>query len=589
MKRKNVKGMLALLLAAGTVLTACGQSAGTEGSTEKTVADTTKGTVKSEAAEVSAEQKNSDEVVTLSLYPANANLTSGLVTGHRADYFAENGFELEVWAYSDEKTNAILASGDLPDIMYVQKGDMLDTMIESGMVLKLDDYLDRLSHLNSTQYMQGALDILRKNNSAGTGELYALPVSVGEAESVGAWADSTDRNTVKLRWDVYEEIGAPEIKDYDELIDVMEQMVAAHPEEEDGTKCYGMFLDNGLDSTYFGAMMLWYRWQGYTEAYLPYMLETNMVTGEYNSILSKDSLYYKGLKWYNEVYRRGLMDPESINTDRGTQAKKVDAGLAMVPSGTLPGWATKYYEYYIPKTNIYFDNIQENGDVNYVIVVNANTEYLDACLNLLDMWCNPDAYLRVEFGPEGDIWETDGDNAYLTENYLNWLKAGNGSYNGYPMSDGTEMALWNTGFCVGLGVETSYGDGQGNKRRVAINKWTEGQEITTDNSNFEAWKKTMGYDTWMDLLEDKGAYYSSSPVSEYQAYMGTPDDSMQLVIDSLKDIVVTSSWKMVYAKDDAAFDEIWDQMIKDCEGLDAQSVIDWKLSDIENAKKLAKQ
>lgn len=46
MKRKNVKGMLALLLAAGTVLTACGQTAGTESSTEKTAADTTKETVK---------------------------------------------------------------------------------------------------------------------------------------------------------------------------------------------------------------------------------------------------------------------------------------------------------------------------------------------------------------------------------------------------------------------------------------------------------------------------------------------------------------------------------------------------------------
>lgn len=35
MKRKNVKGMLALLLAAGTVLIACGQTAGTESSNRK--------------------------------------------------------------------------------------------------------------------------------------------------------------------------------------------------------------------------------------------------------------------------------------------------------------------------------------------------------------------------------------------------------------------------------------------------------------------------------------------------------------------------------------------------------------------------
>ena len=583
-RRKKFIAVLLAMTTAATVLAGCGKNQDNQTdqkSQEKTVEQTT-------SSAKPDQDTTPTEIPTISLYPANANLTSGKVTGHKADYFEENGFDLEVWAYSDEKTNAILASGDLPDIMYVKKGDMLDTMIEAGMILNLDDYLDQLPHLYTTKYMEGALDMVRKNYSAQTGKLYALPTGVGEMGSVAAWSDSTDRNTVKLRWDVYEQIGAPEIKDYDELIDVMEQMVKAHPQEEDGTKCYGMFLDNGLDSTSFGAMLLWYRWQGYSESYLPFMLEANMVTGEFDSILSKDSLYYKGLKWYNEVNRRGLMDPESVNTDRGTQAKKVDAGYAMVPAGTLPGWATKYYEYYIPGTNIYFDNIQENGDENLVIVVNANTEHLDACLKLLDMWCDPDAYLRIEFGPEGDIWYTDGENAYLTEKYLDWLKSGNGNYNGFPMSDGTECALWNTNFCVNQGVETSYGDGNGNKRISFITGWTEGKEIVTACENFESWKKTTGYNTWMELLEDKGAFYASSPISEYRFYMGTPEDSMQLVIDSLKDVVVTASWKMVYAKDDAEFDKIWDQMIKDCEGLGAQNVIDWKLGDIENAKKLAK-
>ena len=360
MKKKNFKRMLALLLATATVLTACGQAPAEEPASETPDVET--------EAETSTTEPG--EMVTISLYPANANLTSGMVTGHRADYFAENGFELEVWAFSDEKTNAILASGGLPDIMYVQKGEMLDNMIEAGMVLNLEEYLDQIPHLYSSEHMEHALDLVRENASAGTGQVYALPIGVGDGKSVDAWADRADRNIVKLRWDVYEEIGAPEIKDYWELIDVMEQMVKAHPEEEDGTKNYGMFLDNGLDGSYFGAMMLWYRWQGYTESYLPYMLETNMVTGEFDSILSEDSLYYEGLKWYNEVYRRGLMDPESINTDRGTQAKKVDAAYAMVPGGTLPGWATKYYEYYIPGTNIYFDNIQEDGDSSSAIVVN---------------------------------------------------------------------------------------------------------------------------------------------------------------------------------------------------------------------------
>lgn len=58
----------------------------------------------------------------------------------------------------------------------------------------------------------------------------------------------------------------------------------------------------------------------------------------------------------------------------------------------------------------------------------------------------------------------------------------------------------------------------------------------------------------------------------------------QLMVDSIKDVVTTASWKMVYAENDASFDSLWNQMVSDCEGLGAQDIIDWRLADIENAK-----
>ncbi len=88
-------------------------------------------------------------------------------------------------------------------------------------------------------------------------------------------------------------------------------------------------------------------------------------------------------------------------------------------------------------------------------------------------------------------------------------------------------------------------------------------------------------------MEDKDAYVGSSPVDAYSTYLTAASDSMQLKIDSLKDIVVTASWKMVYAETEEEFDAIWKQMLSNCEGLEAQKVIDWKLEDIENAKKEA--
>lgn len=585
MKKKTVTRMLAFMLAATTVaasLSACGQSSN---QSEKESSESVSSETETSTEEESSKVVDKSELPVITLYPANANLTSGLVTGYKADYFAENGFQMEVWAYSDEKTNAILASGDLPDIMYVKKGENLETMIEAGMLLDLSEYMDQLPHLYSSEYMEGAIELVKENHSAGTGGVYGLPLAVGDAAAVHSWVDSTDRKTVKLRWDVYEEIGAPEINDYWELIDVMEQMLAVHPQEEDGTKCYGTYLDNGQDSTSFGAMQLWYQWQGYHHRELPYLLETNLVTGEVTSILSEDSLYYEGLKWYNEVYRRGLLDPDSINTDRSTQAKKIDAGYAMVPSGTLPGWAPKYYEYYIPGTNIFYDATSEAGDGNYVIAINADTEYLEECLKILDMWCDPDAVFEITMGPDGDIWYSDGDNAYLTDAYMEWLNAGNSSYNNFPMSDGSEFALWNTNFCVAQGTLTSWKDGNGNNRPTTVQVWSEAQEVVSYNENFKNWQETTGYTNWRELLAAEDALTESSPMDAYYSYASTaaPDD-MQLTISALRDVVVTASWNMVYAESEADFDAIWEQMLTDCEELNAQSVIDWRIADLETAK-----
>ena len=47
---------------------------------------------------------------------------------------------------------------------------------------------------------------------------------------------------------------------------------------------------------------------------------------------------------------------------------------------------------------------------------------------------------------------------------------------------------------------------------------------------------------------------------------------MQLMIDAIKDKVTTASWKMVYASSDSEFDALWDQMVADCNGLDANSI-----------------
>ena len=529
---------------------------------------------------------SSGGVPTITFYPRDANVASGVVGGYKGDYFASRGFNLEVWAYSDEKTNAILSSGDLPDVMFIPETS-LDIMIQNGSLMNLDDYLDDMPHLAAYEDAEAALNYVREFKSAGTGSIYGIPTSIGRNFAADKYVDSMERNALKLHWEHYVGIGAPEITDFYSLIDVMEQMQKAYPTDDEGNNFFGTVLNNGSDSTHWACMTMWYRMQGYEETQLPYLLEADMVNGTYSSILSKDSLYYQGLKWYNEVYKRGLMDPDSINNDRATQKPKVDNGLAQVPSGYLPGWASTYLEYYIPGTQLYYNPNSTYGDARYMIGINSKTQNLDACLAFLDMLSDADAYLYITGGPDGEFWASDADgNAYITEAGQAHLDAGNADTTGYILSTGEELALWNTPFIAWNGAPTSYGDGEGGKRTAALGGWKELNELSIQNETFESWKSTTGYDTFKDWLRANNALHETSPLDNVKDFTSQPDDLMQLTIDAIRDKVTTASWKMIYSESDADFDALWDQMLKDCEGLGAQEIIDWRLADLDNAKSI---
>ena len=127
-----------------------------------------------------------DDLTTITIYPPDATVLSGTAPGFKYDIFAERGIELQIWAYSPEKTNAILTSGDLPDVMYVTYKD-LQTLIDSNMVLDLEPYLDQIPHIKENAEIQTALNYTRMFRSNDTGKVYGrVPVSGKKLAILGA-------------------------------------------------------------------------------------------------------------------------------------------------------------------------------------------------------------------------------------------------------------------------------------------------------------------------------------------------------------------------------------------------------------------
>ena len=580
MKAKSFKRVLALALATAMVLTACGQKPAANTSESTKTSESTPAKEESTAAPSEEKKEEPKEPVTITLYPKDANLFSGPVTGYRGEALAAHGINLEVWAFSAEKTTAMMTSGDFPDMMYVSpsgQSDIFETLVQTDKIIDYSEYTEYLPHVLGdkvvNEYITSNLDTIRKNYSAGTGKLFVLPFEVGVNSGIYAQAGTFDRNTPKLKWDVYEAIGAPEVTDMWSLIDICEKMLEYQPTLEDGTKMFGTFLDNG-DTTIFNAMTLWLNWKGSSAGYTKYMTEIFHKDGAMNYILEDDSAFKEGLKWYNEMYKRGLIDPDSISTSRADQAPKLDNGFAMLPAGSLPGWATKYYEVFPSDATLYRSFTNKNYTGGYSIVIFKDSENIETCLKFVDLMADPYEWMKVYYGPEGCMWQENDGVLSITDEFAAWLKE-KGSINFFPMPDGTEYSIFNTSTLFNSGTPLAdHVDINGDPLPYIPTSWPDAQAITTNNDNWNAWKETMGAKDLWDYTEQHGIEVIQT--SAFDGWvMDAPDDSQNLTIAALRDVIVPACWNMVYSETEDEFEKIWAAMVKDAETMGSKDIYEW--------------
>lgn len=129
------------------------------------------------------------------------------------------------------------------------------------------------------------------------------------------------------RWDCYKELGCPEITSEDEYLDVLKQMVDAHPETEDGKKVYALsgWTDWGL----------WPYKISYPFSFGYENLDNNQlfshVTGELEDMFTKeDGIFWKSLSFFNKAYRMGIMDPEAFTMKTPSTIPRFPTGRSLL-------------------------------------------------------------------------------------------------------------------------------------------------------------------------------------------------------------------------------------------------------------------
>lgn len=566
-----MKKKIALFIAISMIvaMTACGKTDNTPASDE---VKKTENAALSQESKESTPAEDEKEPVTITLYPANASLTSGKVGGWLGDYLLEKGIILEIWAYSDEKSNAIFASGELPDIMYLAKDSDFKVLSNSGYLLDMEGYMDQLPHVAESEDLMTAVNYTKEFVS--DGKLTMLPTLVGDALPTS----DTGRFALKLDWDVYESIGCPSFSNLEELIPILKQMQAAHPTTADGFKTYGMHLFNSMDTTYFFGINNVCKVLGYNYDNAAYFLLEDVVNKKYESMLEEDGIYKYGLWFYNQLYKEGLLDPDSITQDRNAAKAKIEeqeAGLAGWVA--IPGWEKNgYYPVYFDDCKIPYGTGTPYGGGDY-IAVSAKSENIDTALRLIDLLANPDEAMIIRNGPQGELWNLDASGTpVLTEKGKKFFLNGEQ----VTFENGETYALFNTSQIISVGTKTSY------NTTVAIEGWDEYLNAQANSEAMNAWRKDTGYNSFMELLEEKDAVVTEPFSFNVTKFTAKESDDMSILMAVIKDTMVQASWKMVYTETDAEFEEIWDDMVEECEGLEIQKIIDWRLEELEKATQI---
>jgi len=547
---KKLISMFLVLVMSGCIA-ACGSTSTTKESTPAANESIATNESKVEETTVVSEVEKK-EPVSVSLFPSNGNLTSGTVGGWLGEYFAENGIILDVWAYSKDKYNAILASGDFPDVMFFPSSADFNVLIENGYLLDLNEYMDQLPAIKNNEEMQTAIKFVQKYVTSGTDKLGVMATKVG--------ALSPKVNTggcgININWELYEKIGCPEINCLEDTIEVFKQMQAEWPVSDTGVKTYAMHLYSSADNGFFAGANNVLKIMGYTNSQLPYFLAPNTETEEFEYLLEEDGVYKYALKYYNTLYKEGLLDPDSITYDRATVMSMVEEGSTLAGWPCVPAYETAgFMPIYFEDMRIIFTGNNTPYGAGKYIGISSKCENIDAALQLVNMFADPDCCFIIKTGPEGELWEygTDGVPVLTDEGFEYFNNSVPADINGENFVNFNTPLVANTGFITSFGKPYSAGG------------WPESIAVKLDTEVANKWKEFYNAEDFCILLGDDCVTESFD--DDLDKFVDKVSDEDELLFAAAQDIIIEASWKMVYAETDADFEKLWADAVAECEAL----------------------
>jgi putative aldouronate transport system substrate-binding protein len=390
---------------------------------------------KSTGNEPTAAGEKEEEVV-ITLWN-NDILSTGIQNNPVADAIAEaTGVRIEIANGDSQKFKVLMAGGDLPDIIYsnlTDNGVDWATLVSSGQIMAMDDLVAN----NSTTIKNDYSDVINysKEFMSTDGKLYLLPIQKFEGSPENPVVDYAGAHVAFYsRYDLYKKVGSPLSETPSDYLKTLKAMQDINQTTETGEKVFALsgFSDWGL-----------WMWT------VPYQYSHGVVSYSYGmeyDLVNKKPMatyysepFWDGLKFWNEAYNMGIVDPEIFTQTYDNYLDKLKNGQSLV------GYANWIYN---EANGVYVANghddwgleLVDNGfeyiyggflgdspfgwTSGYELGITTNCKNTEKAMELLDFLYSEEGGRLIGSGVEGIHWEYGPDgNPQMTQAYYDGLAA----------------------------------------------------------------------------------------------------------------------------------------------------------------------
>lgn len=575
------KSVLSVLVAATMVfsLAACGTK--NQGENKTNPVSNQGGTTNNGGdTEGTGNKTDKGDPIELTVYSQLANFSGEQVGWFAKVLLDKFNVKLMIIPESDGVFDTRMESGNLGDIVVFGStgadykravaADMLFDWEEDDLLTEYGPYIK--------EHMSIALEANRgltpeKNKIYGFGH--------GVAPSDGASIEEFFY-TWDIRWDLYKQLGYPVVKNLDDLVTLFKDMKAICPTDDNGKEAYAMSLWPDWDGNmvmYVKAMATAY--YGYDEFHLGLYDCDN---GKFYDALAEDGPYLEMLKFFNRLYREGLLDPDSMTQTYDEMATKVIGGGVFFSIFNYAGnlafnteehlAANKYMTTMLPEeaTPITYGMSPYGG--NRVWTIGANSQYPELCMEIINWLCTPEGFMTSEYGPRGVIWDYDADGyTYFTEFGKKCNTTGDtmmeGEYAGFSYNDGRQQINNLTWSRNALNPDSN---------GETYNQETWRSNVVEASCALEQdWRDYTGVTRPNDYLKSKN--YKVAPATTYSDSIRS--DELEVRWEQVTNCIVTGSWNCIYATSDGQYNMLLKKMINDAKAYGYQECVDWCLKEAE--------